>query len=107
MTDMNTPAAEVRLDANSVAGLLAECFRPDLTTAWVVCAGCGAGAAVGSLPAYGLAMGAVIRCEGCEGVVLRLSQTGGRIWLDARGARSVRIESVERVSDDGSAFGSR
>ena len=86
------PTDSNQLDGNSVAGLLAACFHADLTTAWIVCAGCGGGAAMGSLPAYGLAMGAVIRCPGCEGIVLRISQTNGRVWLDARGARSIRIE---------------
>ena len=92
---MDCPDDGARVDGNSVAGLLAECFRSDLTTAWIVCAGCGAEAAVGALPAYGLAMGAVIRCQGCEGVVLRVSQTRGHVWLDARGARSLRINSLE------------
>ncbi len=87
------PAETGRLDGNAVGGFLAECFRGELTSAWIVCAGCGSGAAIGSLPVYGLTMGAVVRCKGCDGVVLRISNTGGRFWLDVRGATSLRIES--------------
>ncbi len=92
----NQPTDSTQLDGNSVAGLLVECFQSDLTTAWIVCAGCGAGAAMGSLPTFGLAMGAVIRCPDCDGIVMRVSQTNGRVWLDARGAVSIRIETGDR-----------
>ena len=81
-----------RLDGNAAAGLLADCFRFDLTTAWVICAGCGSGGPLGALPVYGMTMGAVVRCASCEGVIARVTETSGRIWLDLRGARSVRIE---------------
>ncbi len=81
-----------RLDGNAAAGLLADCFRFDLTTAYVICAGCGAGGLVGALPVYGMPLGAVVRCSSCDGVVARVSETSGRIWLDLRGARSMRIE---------------
>ena len=80
------------LDGNAAAGLLADCFRFDLTTAWVICAGCGAEGQLGAHPVYGITMGAVVRCATCDGVVVRVTETGGRIWLDFRGARSMRIE---------------
>jgi len=86
------------LDGNAVGGLLAECFRGDLTSAWIICTGCGAGAAIGSLPVYGLAMGAIVRCGSCDGVVLRVSNTAGRFWLDIRGAASLRIEPTAQPS---------
>jgi hypothetical protein len=45
-----------------------------------------------------MAMGAVVRCATCEGVVARVTETNGRIWLDLRGAKSMRIEpSAEGV----------
>ncbi len=96
--DAPRPDAARRLDGNAAGGLLADCFRFDLTTAWVVCAGCGAGAPIGALPVYGMQMGAVVRCEGCDGVVMRISETSGRIWFDARGARSLRIAHDGQVA---------
>ena len=81
-----------RLDGNAAAGLLADCFRFDLTTAWIICAGCGAEGMLGAHPVYGMTMGAVVRCASCDGVVARVSETSGRIWVDLRGAKSMRIE---------------
>src|SRR4051812_40548887 len=56
----------IRLDGNVAAGLLAEVFRCESTTAITVCSGCGAIAPLGSLLAYGLDMGAVLRCPTCD-----------------------------------------
>ena len=79
----------MRLDGNVAAGLLAEVFRCESTGASTVCSGCGAVAAVGSLLAYGLDMGAVLRCPHCDTAVLRLGATGNARWVDLRGAVSV------------------
>jgi hypothetical protein len=81
-----------RSDGNAAAGLLADCFRFDLTTAVVICAGCGSEGPLGAYPVYGMPLGAVIRCASCDGVVARVAETSGRIWLDLRGTRSMRIE---------------
>ena len=89
-TEPSTDDAQ-RLDGNAAAGLLADCFRFDLTTAWVICAGCGSGGPLGALPVYGMTMGAVVRCATCDGVIARVTETSGRIWLDLRGAKSMRI----------------
>jgi hypothetical protein len=90
-TDPRSDAAQ-RLDGNAAAGLLADCFRFDLTTAWVICAGCGAEGPLGAYPVYGMTMGAVVRCAACDAVVARVTETRGRLWLDLRGTRSMRIE---------------
>jgi hypothetical protein len=93
MASYESPADESqRLDGNAAAGLLADCFRFDLTTAYVICAGCGAGGPLGAYPVYGMTMGAVVRCSRCDGVVARVTETSGRIWLDLRGTKSMRIE---------------
>lgn len=91
--DPRTDSAQ-RLDGNAAAGLLADCFRFDLTTAVVICAGCGQEGPLGAYPVYGLPLGAVVRCASCDGVVARVSETRGRIWLDLRGTKSMRIEPL-------------
>lgn len=79
------------LDGNAAAGLLAECFRLDLTTALVVCAGCGNEAPLAAHAAYALEMGAVLRCRECDGIVLRIGRTADALWLDCRGSAVVRV----------------
>ena len=90
---MNELDAEsgTRLDGNVAAGLLAEVFRCESTSARTVCSGCGAVAPLGTLLAYGLDMGAVLRCPHCDTAVLRLAATGDALWVDLRGAVSVRF----------------
>jgi hypothetical protein len=40
---------------------------------------------------YGPEPGLVARCPGCEEVVLRLVRGPGTVWLDLRGAVSLRM----------------
>ena len=76
---------ETRLDGNAAGGLLAEVFAVETTTARVTCAGCGQIGEIGATMAYGLEMGLVLRCTGCDGVLLRLTNLRGIIRLDCRG----------------------
>ena len=80
-----------RLDGNAAAGLLSELFACDLTTAHATCVGCGSTDSVGALHMYAQAMGAVLRCPGCQCVVLRVARTPTHLWLDASGSRSIAI----------------
>ena len=80
-----------RLDGNAAAGLLTEVFCAEPSSAMIVCAGCGATAAIGALPAYGLELGAILRCPHCDTAVLRLGAAGATLWLDLRGAVSLRV----------------
>ena len=91
MDIVNTP-----LDGNAAAGLLAEIFAFDVTTAHAVCAGCGALAPVGSLAAYGLEMGAILRCPGCDTALIRVSRLERGYWLDLRGASVLRMHGPGR-----------
>jgi hypothetical protein len=75
----------VRLDGNAAAGLLEEVFAFDVTVARAVCAGCGAEGAVAKLAAYGMAMGAILRCPVCDTPLLRVSRLGDAYGLDLRG----------------------
>ena len=80
-----------RLDGNAAAGLMAEIFAFDVTQAVVVCAGCGAEGPVASLAAYGMEMGAILRCPGCDTALLRIARVASGPWIDLRGASVIRV----------------
>lgn len=80
-----------RIDGNAAAGILSELFVPDLTVARAKCAGCGATRTIGVLHVYAHGMGTVMRCPGCDGVVLRIARTPNHVWLDATGATSIAV----------------
>ncbi len=79
------------LDGNALAGLLHELFDVEMTIAPVECATCGRHGEVGSLWAFAESPGYVLRCPGCQNVVLRMSVTPREVYLDARGAAYLRI----------------
>jgi hypothetical protein len=84
-------ADALRVDGNAAAGILSELFVPDLTSARAKCAGCGTTRTIGALLVYAHGMGTVVRCPGCDRVVLRLARTPTHVWLDATGATSIVI----------------
>jgi hypothetical protein len=63
--------------------------RDDGATA--VCEGCGREAAVAELTLYGGALGAVLRCPGCDLAMIRLAATPAGHRLDMRGVALLRI----------------
>ena len=87
-----------RLDGNAAAGVLTQVFCGEPSSALIVCAGCGTTSAIGALMAYGLELGAILRCPQCDSAVLRLGAAGATLWLDLRGAVSLRV----RISDSAS-----
>ncbi len=89
--ETNDQRDSLRLDGNAAAGLLSELFVPDLTTARAKCAGCRTTNTIGALHVYAHGMGMVVRCPGCDSVIMRLSRTPTHVWLDATGATSVAI----------------
>ena len=91
---MNGKASKVksaRLDGNAAAGILSEIIARDVTGARATCVSCGTSAKVGALLLYAHEMGAVLRCPGCESVVLRVARTPTQLWLDATGSSSIVI----------------
>ncbi|MDI3339716.1 MAG: DUF6510 family protein [Sphaerobacter sp.] len=84
-------AEALRLDGNAAAGLLDQIFASEVTTVRGTCAGCGRTSSIGALLLYGGAMGAVLRCPGCEAVVLRAAAIRGRYLLDLRGAAHLEL----------------
>jgi len=91
MTGAASVSDEKRLDGNAVAGLLSEMFACDITTARATCVDCGSTDSIGALHLYAHGMGAVLRCPGCECVVMRVARTPTHLWLDATGSRSIAI----------------
>ncbi len=87
-------ADALRLDGNAAAGILSELFVPDLTAARATCAGCGATQAVGALVMYAHGMGTVLRCPGCDTVVLCVTRTATQVWLDPTGATRIIIAAA-------------
>jgi len=85
----------LRLDANAVAGLLREAFGTEMTATPIECAHCGNRAEVGTLLAYCHGPGVVLRCSGCEQIVVRIVQTPEFYDLDARGAVALRLNRLE------------
>lgn len=81
----------LRVDGNAAAGIFSELFVPDLTGARAKCSGCGTTRTIGELMVYAHGMGTVVRCPGCDSVVLRIARTPTHLWLDATGATSIVI----------------
>jgi len=84
---------ENKLDGNAAAGILQEIFPFDMTLVQATCTGCGATDAIGALAVYMHGMGTVVRCPSCESVLIRVSRTKGRYWLDMRGVRVLQISA--------------
>ena len=87
-----------RLDGNAAAGLLAGLFAFEVTSAEAQCAGCGDIAPVGALLAYGGAMGAILRCPGCDAAMIRVTQLRGAYRLDLRGTQTLHIAAPPPAS---------
>ena len=94
MTDINR---ELMLDANAVAGALYEIFGVDMTAEPTECAHCGREGEMGTLLAFTHGPGIILRCSGCENVVLRIVQTSNATYLDARGAVYLRLTTHTRA----------
>ncbi|MGY1739468.1 MULTISPECIES: DUF6510 family protein [unclassified Blastococcus] len=91
-----------RLDGNAAAGLLADLFTVDLTTARSRCASCGTTSMLGAHLLYADAPALVLRCPNCADVVLRYARQEDRILLDLRGAEllAVPVAAAPNGSDD-------
>ena len=73
------------LDGNAAAGPLREVFAGDVTSAQGQCVGCGRTGPMAEARLFATAPGLVLRCAGCDSVLLRMVSGDGRHWLDARG----------------------
>ena len=83
--------ADLKLDGNAIGGLLGEIFVEEMTVAVTTCDACGAIREVGALSVYANAPGTVIRCPGCEAILMRVTRGQGRMWLDLQGVRCLEL----------------
>ncbi len=86
-------SADLKLDGNALGGLLGEIFVSEMTVARSTCAACGAVREVGALAVYAQAPGTVVRCPGCDAVLLRIARGEGRIWLELRGVSCLELRT--------------
>jgi hypothetical protein len=70
------------LDGNAIAGLMADVFGAEMTTAASVCQHCGAGRPVAQLVVYKRAPGTVVRCRSCCNVVMVFAEVRGVVCAD-------------------------
>ena len=79
------------LDANAVAGDLAELFGFEMTAAVHRCVHCGNVGQVGTLLAWTQGPGITLRCCICRDVVVRIVRTPSRTLVDVSGAAYMEI----------------
>jgi hypothetical protein len=92
MTDDHDDTMDRTLDGNAAAGPLRRVFAVDMVDALCTCGHCGNTAALATHALYADAPALVLRCPGCEGVVLRYAETDNRARLDLSGARLIVID---------------
>ena len=81
------------LDGNAAAGALTEIFGRDVTEAFGACRGCGRRSRLAEAHAYLGGPGVVLRCPGCEAVVLRAARSPADTWLDSGGLSYLQLPS--------------
>jgi ABC-type uncharacterized transport system permease subunit len=84
------PAVALTVDANGIAGLLAEVFGREVTEKDERCDHCGTVSVVGTLRVYMRGPGVVARCPACAEVVLRIVRTPTGMRVDVAGATHLR-----------------
>lgn len=89
-TDQPT-GSDLRLDGNAAAGLLADIFACEMTSAESTCTQCGRTRPLGSLLRYGGEMGTILRCPTCSQAQVRIAVVRGQYWIDMRGMSMLRI----------------
>jgi Zn finger protein HypA/HybF involved in hydrogenase expression len=81
---------ELMLDGNAVAGMLGEVFAVEMTTATGTCGNCRETAAVGAMHVFRGA-GIVLRCPHCDNTLVKIVESGTRMWMDFGGMQTLEI----------------
>ncbi len=80
------------LDGNALAGRLDDLLGWDATASGVRCTHCGLTGMLATAAVYASAMGVVVRCRGCEAVLLTVVDgPDGRAWLGLSGVSAVEM----------------
>ena len=82
------------LDANAVAGDLAELFGFEMTATVHRCGHCGNVGQMGTLLAWTQGPGITLRCCICRDVVVRIVRTPTRTLIDVSGAAYLEIRTA-------------
>ena len=88
-TGMIEPWDGAALDGNAIGGLLIEVFGAEMTTATGICGTCGAVSQVAELAVYRRGPGTVVRCRGCESVLMVFVRVRGITGVDLQGLASL------------------
>ena len=96
-----TAASDEALDGNAAAGVLSEVFAMDVTAAIGQCAGCGQQSPLGATVAYLQAPGVVLRCRGCDLVLVRVVTGPDRYWVDLSGLSVLRVMRPDDAGPSG------
>jgi hypothetical protein len=86
-----SPAPSRHVDGNATAGALAQVFGADVTDAMGTCNSCGHRAALAQARAYTAGPGVVLRCPGCESILIRWATTPTTTWLEMPGLSSLEL----------------
>ena len=79
------------LDGNAIGRCSRRCVRRRRHRRSGRCAGCGREAVLAETHVYVDSPGPVVRCAGCEAVLLRVVQAPVRTWLDLRGLAVLQL----------------
>ena len=82
---MMADVVSATLDGNAIAGLLADVFGEEMTTAIGTCAACGASREVATFAVFTRAPGTVARCPACASVLMVLVTIREVTCVDLRG----------------------
>ena len=88
---MTMQDTDLRLDGNAAAGLLAEVFGAEMTSALGTCDTCGATNAFGATMFYVHAPGSVLRCPNCTAVLMCVVRLPDGLVVDISGVRRIRM----------------
>jgi hypothetical protein len=89
MDDAPVDDADAALDGNAIAGLMADVFGTEMTTAVGTCGSCGAVSLVAELAVYLTELGAVVRCRSCESVLMVFVSVREVVCVDLMGLASL------------------
>lgn len=82
------------LDGNALAGPLSGVLGTDPTSAVLRCADCGSTAPLAVAVVYRTAMGSVVRCRGCDAVLVTVVTTGRTQTVSMPGTRTIAIDAA-------------
>jgi Family of unknown function (DUF6510) len=82
-------ADESAVDGNAIGGLLNDVFGTEMTTALGICGNCSATSQVAEMPVYLHGLGTVVRCRGCDSVLMVFVQVREVTCVDLEGLASL------------------